>query len=103
MATKQPAMRSTGEPVDDVLDRAGGPRRAEADRLLEIFAEISGEAPVVWASRIIGFGEVEYRYESGHGGTMPVLAYSPAARQHTIYLTGDYEERGPNGANASLY
>lgn len=76
MATKQPAMRPTGEPVDDVLDRAGGPRRAEADRLREILAEISGEEPVVWASRIIGFGEVEYRYESGHGGTMPVLAYS---------------------------
>ena len=96
MATKQPAMRPTGEPVDDVLDRAGGPRLAEADRLLEIFAEISGEAPVVWASRIIGFGEIEYRYESGHGGTMPVLAYSPAARQHTIYLTGDYEEHWPD-------
>ena len=103
MATRQLAMRTTREPVDEVLDRAGGPRRAEADRLCEIFAEISGEVPVVWASRIIGFGEVEYRYESGHGGTMPVLAYSPAARQHTIYLTGDYEERWPNGANASLY
>lgn len=83
MATKQPAMRPTGEPVDDVLDRAAGPRRAEADRLREILAEISGEEPVVWASRIIGFGEVEYRYESGLGGRMPVLAYSPASRQHT--------------------
>ena len=103
MATRQPAMRPTGEGVGEVLDRARGPRHAEADRLCEIFAEISGEVPVVWASRIIGFGEVEYRYESGHGGTVPVLAYSPAARQHTIYLTGDYEVRGPNGANASLY
>lgn len=99
MATKQPAMRPTGEPVDDVLDRAGGPRRAEADRLREILAEISGEEPVVWASRIIGFGEVEYRYESGHGGTMPVLAYSPASRQHTIYLTSDYEDRWPDLAS----
>ncbi|WP_155807403.1 hypothetical protein [Brevibacterium sp. VCM10] len=47
MATRQPAMRTTGEPVDEVLDHAGGPRRAEADRLCEIRAEISGEVPVV--------------------------------------------------------
>ena len=47
MATRQPAMRPTGEGVGEVLDRARGPRRAEADRLCEIFAEISGEVPVV--------------------------------------------------------
>ena len=95
MAVKQPAMRPTGEDVEVVLDRASGPRRAEANHLREIFTEISGEAPVVWASRIIGFGEVAYRYESGHGGRMPILGFSPAARQHTIYLTSEYEERWP--------
>ena len=43
--------------------------------------DISGEAPKVWASRIVGFGEVTYRYESGHGGTMPVLAFPPHCKQ----------------------
>jgi hypothetical protein len=95
LADKQPAMRPTGEPIVDVLDRARGPRRAEADELFHLFAEVSGEKPVVWASRIIGFGEVTYRYESGHGGTMPVLAFSPSASRHTIYLTSDFEERWP--------
>ncbi|UVI37825.1 DUF1801 domain-containing protein [Brevibacterium spongiae] len=93
MAQKQPAMRPTGEDVSDVLDRAQGPRRAEAEQLTAMLAEISSEDPVVWASRIIGFGKVEYRYDSGHSGIMPVLAYSPAARQHTLYLTGDFEDR----------
>lgn len=102
MPTRQPAMRPTAEGVGEVLDRARGPRRAEADRLREILAEISGEMPVVWASRIIGFGEVEYRYESGHGGTMPVLTYSPGARRHTIYLTGDYERRSRMGRMGRL-
>lgn len=96
MAQRRPAMRPTGEDVADVLDRAQGPRRAEADELVELFSEISGERPVVWASRIIGFGEVAYTYESGHGGTMPVLAFSPAARQHTIYLTSDFADRWPD-------
>ena len=58
-------------------------------------SEVSGEQPVVWASRIIGFGELAYRHESGHGGTMPVLAFSPAARHHTIYLTSDFDDRWP--------
>ena len=57
--------------------------------------DISGELPQVWASRIVGFGEVAYRYESGHGGTMPVLAFSPTANRHTIYLTSSFEERWP--------
>lgn len=95
MAQQKPAMRPTGEHVADVLDRAQGPRRTEVDELVELLSEISGEQPVVWASRIIGFGEVAYRYESGHGGVTPVLALSPAARQHTIYLTSDFEDRWP--------
>ena len=95
MAQRTPAMRPTGEHVTDVLDRAQGPRRAEADELVDLLREISGEQPVVWASRIIGFGEVAYRYDSGHSGVMPVLAFSPAARQHTIYLTSDFATRWP--------
>lgn len=93
MAQRTPAMRPTGEPVAEILDRAQGLRRAEADELINLLGEVSGEQPVVWASRIIGFGEVTYTYESGRSGAMPVLAFSPAARQHTIYLTSDFESR----------
>lgn len=50
MAAKQPAMSPSDLPVAEVLDRATGPRRAEADELLAILGEISGEQPVVWAA-----------------------------------------------------
>src|SRR5687767_1652882 len=73
MAAKQPAMSPSDLPVADVLDRVTGPRRAEAEELLALFTEISGEQPVVWAGRILGFGEVEYRYESGRSGRTPLL------------------------------
>ncbi|WP_181273753.1 DUF1801 domain-containing protein [Brevibacterium oceani] len=96
MAQRTPAMRPTGEQVADILDRAQGPRRAEADELVDLIGDVSGAQPVVWASRIVGFGEVTYRYASGHSGAMPVLAFSPAARQHTIYLTSDFEGRWPD-------
>jgi hypothetical protein len=96
MAEKQPAMSPSDRPVVEVLDRATGPRRAEADELLAILGEISGEQPVVWADRIIGFGEYEYRYESGREGRSPLLAFAPGPRQHTIYLADDFSERWPD-------
>ncbi|MFC6234344.1 DUF1801 domain-containing protein [Leucobacter soli] len=83
-------------PVDEVLDRATGPRRAEAEELLALHREVSGAAPVVWAGRIIGFGEYEYRYESGHGGRAPLLAFAPGPTRHTIYLSNDFSERWPD-------
>ena len=89
-------MSPSGMPVTEVLDRATGARRAEVDELLALFGEISGEQPVVWAGRIIGFGEYEYRYESGHGGRAPRLAFAPGTAKHTIYLPDDFSERWPD-------
>ena len=96
MAAKQPAMSPSGLPVADALNRATGPRRAEVDELLALHAEVSGEPPVVWAGRIIGFGEYEYRYETGHGGRAPLLAFAPGATKHTVYLANDFSERWPD-------
>ena len=95
MAAQQPAMSPSDKPVGDVLDHAIGARRAEVDELLDLFGELSGEQPVVWAGRIIGFGEYEYRYDSGHSGRSPRLAFAPGAAKHTIYLVTDFAERWP--------
>lgn len=88
-----PAMRPTGDPIADVLARATGPRRAEADALLALHVEVSHAQPVVWAGRILGFGEHAYRYESGHGGIAPVLAFASGRAHHTLYLPGGFAER----------
>lgn len=96
MSAKQPVMSPSDAPVAGVLDRATGPRRAEADELLALLGEVSGEQPVVWAGRIIGFGEFEYRYESGHGGRAPLLAFASGPTQHTIYLVENFSERWPD-------
>lgn len=96
MASKSPAMSPSDLPVTDVLDRAQGPRRDEADDLLALLADLTGESPVVWAGRIIGYGEYEYRYESGHSGRAPLLAYAPGAAQHTLYLVSDFADRWPD-------
>lgn len=96
MATKEPAMRPSDIPAAEVLDRVTGPRRAEADELLAMHREVSGAEPVVWAGRIIGFGEYEYRYDSGHGGRAPLLGFATGSAKHTIYLVNDFSERWPD-------
>lgn len=96
MSAKTPAMSPSDLPVDAVLDRATGARRAEAEELLELHEQISGEKPVVWAGRIIGFGQYEYRYDTGHGGIAPLLAFAPSATKHTIYLVNDFAEKWPD-------
>jgi hypothetical protein len=96
MASKTPAMSPSDAPVDAVLAKASGPRRAEVDELLELHRAVSGEQPVVWAGRIIGFGEAGYTYDTGHSSRMPVLAFAPGASKHTIYLTSGFAERWPD-------
>ena len=95
MASKEPAMSPSDLPVSVALDRASGPRRAEADELLALHADVSGAEPVVWAGRIIGFGEYEYLYESGHGGRAPELAFATGPTHHTLYLVRDFAEQWP--------
>ena len=96
MATAEPAMSPSAMPVSEVLDRIAGPRRAEAEELLELHREVTGLEPVVWAKRILGFGEVGYAYESGRTGRMPELAFAPGAARHTLYLTPDFADRWPD-------
>ncbi len=96
MPTSEPAMSPSDLPVAEVLDRATGPRRAEVDELLQMHREISGEEPVVWAGRILGFGQVDYATDSGRTGIAPLLAFAPGAAKHTLYLVSDFAERWPD-------
>lgn len=95
MSAKQPAMSPSDMPVTQVLSRAPGTRRTEAEELLNLFQEITGLPPVVWAEKIIGFGDYEYRYASGHSGHAPLLAFAPGSAKHTIYLQSDFADKWP--------
>ncbi len=92
-AKKTPEMSPSDTDVTDVLDRISGPRRQEADELLALHREVSGAEPVVWAGRIIGFGQYEYRYDSGHGGIAPILGFASNSTKHTIYLSTGFADR----------
>lgn len=89
----KPAMSPSDVPVEEVLAKVSGPRRAEAEQLLGLCAEVSGAEPAVWARRIVGFGSFHYRYATGREGDAPLVGFATNDREHTLYLVGDYETR----------
>jgi hypothetical protein len=90
---RKPAMSPSDTPPDVLLEALPDARREEALTLMGLMGEVTGEPPTVWASRIIGFGRYQYRYESGHEGTAPLIGFAPSQRHHTIYLIGEFGDR----------
>lgn len=65
-------------------------RRADAQAICALLAEVSGTAPVLWGS-IVGFGSYDYTYASGRSGTAPRLGFAPRKAQHVIYLMDGFD------------
>ena len=62
-------------------------RRRDAQLLAELFAQVTGEPPVLWGTAIVGFGSRHYRYDSGREGDVPAVSFSPRKAQTVLYLT----------------
>ena len=82
-------------PWQDLLADLPVGRQDDAHALVEVMRAATGADPVVWARRIVGFGEYRYRYESGREGVAPLVGFAPARRHTSIYLAGDFRERYP--------
>jgi hypothetical protein len=79
--------KPTGIAVDQFLDAVPDPqRRADGRKLREMFERISGEPAAMWGPSIVGFGSYRYRYESGHGGEMCRIGFSPRAKELVLYI-----------------
>lgn len=86
----------TNEPVAEFLDRVEpAQRRNDAEELITIFEEETGERAEMWGPSIIGFGRYHYVYESGREGDAPAAAFSPRKAQMVVYLIGGYEAEYP--------
>src|SRR3954469_15184630 len=73
--------------VDDEL------KRKDSFQIVEIMKKQSGFEPKMWGPAIIGFGSYHYKYESGHEGDAPIIAFSPRKAAISLYLSADPAER----------
>ncbi|HEY7806039.1 MAG TPA: DUF1801 domain-containing protein [Croceibacterium sp.] len=70
-----------------------GRRREEAAALDAIYRRVTGLEPKMWGPSIVGYGSYDYRYESGHSGTMCKAGFSPHKAALTLYLASSYGDR----------
>ncbi len=70
-------------------------RREDAKKLRAMMERLTGERAKMWGPSIIGFGQYHYKYESGHGGTMARLGFSPRKAELVLYVLveGDQERQ----------
>jgi hypothetical protein len=61
-------------------------RRADAEALVALMTQLSGEPARMWGPSIIGFGEYHYRYDSGRTGSMSRIGFSPRKAETVVYL-----------------
>jgi hypothetical protein len=67
-------------------------RRRDAAALVELMTRVTGEAPAMWGSGIVGFGERPYAYASGRSGTWFTIGFAPRKAQLVLYPYGGFED-----------
>lgn len=94
MAKSENKMQPTDvDPKEFIATVDHAVRRADAERMLAIMGEVTGEQPVMWGPSIIGFGSYHYVYASGRQGDAPAAGFSPRKAHLVVYLLGGLEER----------
>lgn len=69
-----------------VADLPNPRRREDAKTLLALFAEVTGETPVLWGDSIVGYGQYHYQYASGRDGDFMRGGFSPRKQNMVIYV-----------------
>lgn len=84
----------TEKSVEYFLDEScEGQRLLDCQQLVDIMREITGRAPQMWGSSIIGFGSYHYVYSSGKEADWLAVGFSPRKTAITLYIMtgfGDY-------------
>ena len=83
----EPKTKPTDVPVADFIAAVEHPRRrADAEVLQVLMAEVSGEPAVMWGPSIVGYGS--YRSNTGD---WPIIGFSPRKANLVLYLARDFE------------
>jgi len=67
--------------------------RQDCATLVRLMERITGEKAAMWGPSIVGFGTYHSVYASGTEGDWPVAAFSPRARNLTVYIAPEFDGR----------
>lgn len=72
--------------LDAIPDAA---RRHDCELIAAMMERVTGAAPVMWGTGIVGFGTYHYKYDSGREGDAPLVAFASRKGDISIYLSCD--------------
>ena len=68
-------------------------KREDSFAILELMSEVTGEKAKMWGPSIIGFGEVQLKYDSGRELDWFKVGFSPRKANISLYLPIEFEDR----------
>ena len=84
-------MEITNKDVINFLNEIPEPRKSDIITLIELGKKLTHKEPSLWGS-IIGFGNLHYKYQTGHEGNMPLLGLASRKQAITLYLSFNLEQ-----------
>ncbi|MFA7367404.1 MAG: DUF1801 domain-containing protein, partial [Bacilli bacterium] len=78
-------MKITSNDVIGFIDSLDEARINDIKVLVNLFKKVTNKEPLMWGN-IIGFGNLHYKYKTGHSGDMPLLALASRKQAITLYV-----------------
>lgn len=89
MSKNENKTKPTNRDIVDFIASLPEKQQADAEILTKIMQDVSGEKPVLWGPRIVGFGVFHYVSKSGREGDWPIIGFAPGTSKFSLYLTFD--------------
>lgn len=104
MARNEPKTKPTAvDPRAFVAAVEDERKRKDAEWVMAMMEEVTGEPPVMWGPSIIGFGSYHYVYASGREGDWMMTGFSPRKTALTLYLMSGVERQKEHLAKLGKY
>jgi hypothetical protein len=68
-------------------------QRKDAKAIAKIMREVTGKKATMWGDSIVGFGQYDYKYASGHEGSWPLTGFSPRKGNLSVYIMDGFKDR----------
>lgn len=83
--------RPTKTSVAEFLNAIEDPqRRADCKAVAKLMRDVTGKAPTLWGTSIVGFGRYKYTNTIG-SAEWPVVAFSPRKQNLTLYVMPGFD------------
>ncbi len=94
--------QASEDSVEDYIASWPGELAQDGATLCGVMEKATGQKPVRWGAKLIGFGTYTYKYASGRTGDWMVVALAPRKSGLTLYLMDGQENYGNRLADMTV-